>query len=204
MPADGAAGSAAADETAFKREIVALIPFLRAFARSLAGDATWADDLAQEAMLKAWSARRSFEPGTNLKAWSFIILRNHFYSEKRRAWRQVAWDQEKAERTLTATSNPVATLELDEVRRALHELPDVQRDALVLVGAGGFSYDEAALICGCAVGTIKSRVNRARTALADILASGDFAPAGADGVGAQAAMEAIVDDAKRIASKSAA
>jgi RNA polymerase sigma-70 factor (ECF subfamily) len=203
MPAE-VTGCAAPDETAFKREIVALIPFLRAFARSLAGDAAWADDLAQEAMLKAWNARRSFQSGTNLKAWAFVILRNHFYSEKRRAWRQVAWDQEKAERTLTATSNPVATLELDEVRRALRELPDVQRDALVLVGAGGFSYDEAALICGCAVGTIKSRVNRARTTLADILASGNYARAETGGVGAQGAMEAVFDDAKRIASKSAA
>jgi RNA polymerase sigma-70 factor (ECF subfamily) len=203
MPAE-AAGSAALDDSAFKREIITLIPFLRAFARSLAGNAAWADDLAQEAMLKAWNARRSFQPGTNLKAWAFVILRNHFYSEKRRAWRQVAWDQEKAERTLTAISNPIAALELDELRRALLELPDAQRDALVLVGAGGFSYDEAAQICGCAVGTIKSRIYRARAALADILASGNFAPAGSGGVDAQGAMEAIFDDAKRIASKSAA
>lgn len=192
------------DDAEFKRELVELIPYLRAFARSLARDASAADDLTQEALLKAWDARDSFERGTNLKAWAFMILRNHFYSEKRRSWRQAAWDQEKAERTLEATSDPVAAIELDELRRALAELPSEQRDALVLIGAGGFSYEEAAQICGCAIGTIKSRVNRARKALEAIIESGRFAPAGADGVGADEAMETIVDDAKRIASHHAA
>jgi RNA polymerase sigma-70 factor (ECF subfamily) len=188
------------DDEAFKRELVPLIPYLRAFARSLARDPAAADDLAQEALLKAWDARASFQPGTNLKAWTFMILRNHFYSEKRRAWRQAAWDQEKAERTLTAASDPEAAVELDELRRALDVLAPEQRDALVLIGAGGFSYEEAAHICGCAVGTIKSRVNRARKALESIIESGNFAAAGAGGIGATEAMEAIVDHAKRIAS----
>jgi RNA polymerase sigma-70 factor (ECF subfamily) len=191
-------------DQAFKKELTALIPYLRAFARSLANDPAAADDLAQEALLKAWDARASFEPGTNLKAWAFMILRNCFYSEKRRSWRQAAWDQEKAERTLTAASDPAAAIELDELRRALAELPTEQRDALVLIGAGGFSYEEAAQICGCAVGTIKSRVNRARKALEAIIESGSFAAAGADGVGASDAMESIVDHAKRIASDFAA
>jgi RNA polymerase sigma-70 factor (ECF subfamily) len=192
--------SSPADEETFKRELTALIPYLRAFARSLANDPSAADDLAQEALLKAWDARSSFQPGTNLKAWTFMILRNCFYSEKRRSWRQAVWDQEKAERTLTATSDPDSSIELDELRRALAELPAEQRDALVLIGAGGFAYEEAAQICGCAVGTIKSRVNRARKALEAIIASGNFAPAGSDGVGANDALESIVDDARRIAS----
>src|SRR5262245_61934445 len=112
-----------ADDETFKRDLVALIPYLRAFARSLAREHAAADDLAQEALLKAWDARASFQPGTNLKAWTFMILRNHFYSEKRRAWRQAAWDQEKAERTLTAAAGPAAAMEMDEMHRALAELP---------------------------------------------------------------------------------
>ena len=189
----------ALDDREFKRDLAELIPFLRAFARSLCGNAAAADDLAQETLLKAWKSRDRFEPGTNLKAWTFMILRNHFYSEKRRDWRQAAWDQEKAERTLTAASDPGAVLELDELRRALAQIPEEQREALILVGAGGFAYEEAANICGCAVGTIKSRVNRARKALEGVLASGDFAKSGDDGVNADGAMEAILNEANRIA-----
>ena len=95
-----------ADDNAFKRELVALIPHLRAFARTLCGDPTAADDLAQDAMLKAWDARASFQMGTNMKAWTFMILRNQFYSEKRRSWRQNQLDQEAAERTLVAVDDP--------------------------------------------------------------------------------------------------
>src|SRR5690606_14806339 len=90
------------DAVGFRRELVALIPHLRAFARTLCGDPTAADDLAQDAMLKAWDARASFQMGTNMKAWTFMILRNQFYSEKRRSWRQNQLDQEAAERTLVA------------------------------------------------------------------------------------------------------
>jgi RNA polymerase sigma-70 factor (ECF subfamily) len=187
------------DDSAFKDDLVELIPFLRAFARTLCGDTATADDLAQETLLKAWKSRRQFEPGTNLKAWTYMILRNHFYSEKRRAWRQAAWDDEKAERTLTAASDQAAVLELDELRRALAELPPEQREALMLVGAAGFAYDEAARICGCAVGTIKSRVNRARKALEAIHDSGAFARSSEDPVAAEGAMEAILEEAHQIA-----
>ena len=92
-------------DTAFKRELVTLIPHLRAFARTLTGDPTAADDLAQDAMMKAWDARASFQLGTNMKAWTFMILRNQFYSEKRRSWRQSQLDQEAAERTLVAVDD---------------------------------------------------------------------------------------------------
>src|SRR5512135_1045669 len=157
------------DDEAFKRELITLIPHLRAFARTLAGEPAAADDLAQDAMLKAWDARASFQMGTNMKAWTFMILRNQFYSEKRRSWRQSQLDQEAAERTLVAVDDPEAPVALDELRQGLAMLPAEQREALILVGAGGFAYEEAAEICNCAVGTVKSRVSRARRALIAIL-----------------------------------
>ena len=145
-----------ADDAAFKTELVTLIPHLRAFARTLTGDPTAADDLAQDAMMKAWDARASYQMGTNMKAWTFMILRNQFYSEKRRSWRQSQLDQEAAERTLVAVDDPEAPVALDELRQALKTLPEEQREALILVGAGGFAYEEAAEICGCAVGTVRA------------------------------------------------
>jgi len=157
------------DDHAFKSELASLIPHLRAFARSLCGDAALADDLAQDAMLKAWKARASFEPGSNMKAWTFTILRNLFYSEKRRSWRRQPLDPEVAEATLVASDKPSDNLELLSLRNALLMLPDDQREALVLVGAGGMAYEEVAEICGCAVGTIKSRVSRARRAVIQII-----------------------------------
>jgi RNA polymerase sigma-70 factor (ECF subfamily) len=152
--------------------LVVLIPHLRAFARTLTGDADPADDLAQDAMMKAWDARASYQMGTNMKAWTFMILRNQFYSEKRRSWRQTQLDQEAAERTLVAVDDPESPVALDELRLALGTLPEEQREALILVGAGGFAYEEAAEICQCAVGTVKSRVSRARKALQATLETG--------------------------------
>ena len=158
----------------FQKELVQLIPHLRAFARTLTGDPTAADDLAQDAMIKAWDARESFQIGTNMKAWTFMILRNQFYSEKRRSWRQTQLDQEAAERTLVAIDNPADPIALDELRLGLKMLPPEQREALILVGAGGFAYEEAAAICNCAVGTVKSRVSRARRALQTLLDDGKY------------------------------
>ena len=161
-------------DDAFKTELTGLIPQMRAFARSLCRDATAADDLAQDALLKAWNNRASYQAGTNMKAWTFMILRNQFYSDKRRSWRSTQLDPEVAERTLVAVSNPIASLELDEVRRALAKLPEDQREALILIGAGGLSYEEVSEICGCAIGTIKSRVSRARDRLAALLEDGAY------------------------------
>lgn len=185
----------AASEAVFKRDLVALIPHLRAFARTLCGDAAAADDLAQDAVLKAWDARSSFQMGTNMKAWTFMILRNQFYSEKRRSWRQSQLDQEAAERTLVAADDPEAPVALDEMRLAMGMLPSEQREALILVGAGGFAYEEAAEICGCAVGTVKSRVSRARRALQNILERGAY---DRDGSPAGDAMKSILADAERL------
>ena len=184
-------------ELQFKKELVNLIPHLRAFARTLAGNPTAADDLAQDAMMKALDARASYQMGTNMKAWTFMILRNQFYSEKRRSWRQTQLDQDAAERTLVAVDDPQSPVALDELRMGLKMLPPEQREALILVGAGGFAYEEAAEICGCAVGTVKSRVSRARKALQAILDSGEYER---DGRSASDAMTSILADAQRLSS----
>ena len=190
-----AAKPPSADDEGFKRELVTLIPHLRAFARTLTGDPTAADDLAQDAMMKAWDARASYQMGTNMKAWTFMILRNQFYSEKRRSWRSTQLDQEAAERTLVAVDDPEAPVALDELRQALQTLPEEQREALILVGAGGFAYEEAADICNCAVGTVKSRVSRARKALQATLERGGYAR---DGKSAGDAMRTILGEADRL------
>jgi RNA polymerase sigma-70 factor (ECF subfamily) len=182
-------------ETAFRKELVALIPHLRAFARTLAGNPAAADDLAQDALIKAWDARATYQMGTNMKAWTFMILRNQFYSEKRRSWRQIQLDQDAAERTLVAVDNPEAPVALDELRQGLAMLPPEQREALILVGAGGFSYEEAGDICRCAVGTVKSRVSRARRALQTILDDGQY---DRDGRSAGEAMSSIVAEVEQL------
>jgi RNA polymerase sigma-70 factor (ECF subfamily) len=187
------------DGAAFQAELTALIPRMRAFARTMCGDATAGDDLAQEVLLKAWSARASYQPGTNLKAWLFMIMRNQFYSEKRRSWRSVPLDQEMAEQTLVASSNPGAIVELDELRRAMMCLPDEQREALILVGAGGWSYEEVAEMCECAVGTVKSRVSRARDRLALIFAEAAIPKDDIRPSGAMAAILAQYQTAQRFA-----
>jgi RNA polymerase sigma-70 factor, ECF subfamily len=157
--------------TDFKAALMEVTPHLRAFARSLCGNPTQADDLVQDALLKAWNARESYTENTSFKAWTFTILRNAFYSEKRRSWRSTGLEPGVAEATLVASDDPDKGLELVALRNALEHLPQDQREAIILIGAGGMAYEEAAEIVGCAVGTIKSRVSRARKALADILNS---------------------------------
>jgi RNA polymerase sigma-70 factor (ECF subfamily) len=186
------------DEDLFRKELTELIPHLRAFSRSLCGNATLADDVAQDAMLKAWKARSKFKPGSNMKAWTFTILRNQFYSIKRRSWRATSLDQEVAEQTIVAQSDQEKSVELNELRRGLDSLKDDQREALILVGASGLSYEEAAEICDCAVGTIKSRVSRARKALETIMDNASF-DTKADGVSALDAMAEILGEADHLA-----
>ncbi len=188
------------DEEVFRQELTALIPHLRAFSRSLCGNATLADDVAQDALLKAWKARHKFRPGSNLKAWTFTILRNQFYSIKRRSWRATSLEPEVAEQTIVANTDPEQSVHLNELRRGLDMLKDDQREALILVGASGLSYEEAAEICDCAVGTIKSRVSRARKALETIMDSGRFDD-NPDKVRALDAMSTILQEADTIAGK---
>jgi RNA polymerase sigma-70 factor (ECF subfamily) len=152
-----------------KQSLLGLIPNLRAFAVSLCGDIERADDLVQETLLKAWNHLDSFEEGTNLRAWLFTILRNTYFSECRRRRREVEDRDGSKAADLSVHPEQPGHLDMQDFRQALDGLPLDQREALVLVGAAGFSYEEAAEISGCAVGTIKSRVNRARSKLTDML-----------------------------------
>ncbi|MES2753591.1 MAG: sigma-70 family RNA polymerase sigma factor [Pseudomonadota bacterium] len=156
----------------FKVQLGQVIPHLRAFGRSLSGSRDLADDLVQETLLKAWAARLRFQAGTNMRAWTFIILRNLYLSQMRRARFKGEWDDLVADRILAAPASQDKHVELGDMQRALLHLPQPQREALILVGAGGFAYEEAAEICQVAVGTIKSRVARGRVALEQILSGG--------------------------------
>jgi RNA polymerase sigma-70 factor (ECF subfamily) len=159
----------------FKESLTKIIPHLRAFARTLCGDKDVADDLVQETMMKAWAARTKFEAGSNFKAWTFTILRNHYFSQTRRRRFSGEWDDLTAERILAAPASQTMSVELRDLSRALQQLPAPQREALILVGAGGISYEETAEIAGVAVGTVKSRVARGRAALEAIFESGILA-----------------------------
>jgi RNA polymerase sigma-70 factor, ECF subfamily len=154
----------------FKQELVDAIPMLRGFARSISGNHDRADDLVQETLAKAIANRDKYRQGTNLHAWLVTILRNQYYSEGRRRWREVSDAEGTHAARMTQPPGHDSHLEMREFLSALQVLPPDQREALILVGASGFSYEEAAEICDCAVGTIKSRVSRARARLAEILA----------------------------------
>jgi RNA polymerase sigma-70 factor (ECF subfamily) len=149
--------------------LIAEMSSLRAFGVSLCGDKERADDLVQETLFKAWNHLDSFREGTNLKAWLFTILRNTYFSERRKRRREVEDADGSYAAQLASPPEQPGHMEMQDFRAVLARLPDDQREALILVGAAGFSYEEAAQISGCPVGTIKSRVNRARSRLADLL-----------------------------------
>ena len=150
-------------------DLLAVIPNLRAFAVSLCGNIDHADDLVQETLVKAWTNIDSFAKGTNLRAWLFTILRNIYYSEYRKRRREIADPDGAFAAKLSTAPAQSGHMDMLDFRAALQELPDDQREALILIGASGLSYEEAAGICGCAIGTMKSRVNRARNRLAEML-----------------------------------
>jgi RNA polymerase sigma-70 factor (ECF subfamily) len=152
-------------EASMQNRLMAAVPSLRAFAISLCGNVDRADDLVQEALMRAWGAIDRFEPGTNLNAWLFTILRNLFHSEYRKKRREVEDADGSYAAKLKVNPDQQAYLDFEDFRSALAKVPSDQREALLLVGAQGMSYEEAARICGVAVGTIKSRVNRARNRL---------------------------------------
>jgi RNA polymerase sigma-70 factor (ECF subfamily) len=152
-------------EQAWRDEVVAMIPALRAFAWSLSHNGSDADDLVQDTLIKAWTNRDKYEPGTNLRAWLFTILRNTYYTQITRRRREVRDERGEYASTLNAPPTQDWTVAMRALQAALRELPPEHREALILVGAAGLSYEEAAEICGCALGTIKSRVNRARAKL---------------------------------------
>src|SRR5215469_9766277 len=163
-----------------RESMLAAVPGLRAFAMSLCGKMDRADDLVQETLLRALTHIDSFEPGTNMSAWLFTILRNLFRSEYRKRRREVEDGDGRFSANLKSQPGQPSHMEFQEMRAALAQLPPDQREALILVGASGFSYEEAAHICGTAVGTIKSRVNRARSRLAELLAIKDLTDIGPD------------------------
>jgi RNA polymerase sigma-70 factor (ECF subfamily) len=146
-----------------------MIPALRAFAWSISRNGSDADDLVQDTLIKAWSHRDKFEPGTNLRAWLFTILRNTYYTAIVRRRREVRDEDDQYARSMTSAPTQEWGLAMKALQTALDQLPTEHREALILVGAAGLSYEEAADICGCALGTIKSRVNRARTRLLKLM-----------------------------------
>ena len=183
------------ETVAFKDGLLAAIPNLRAFAISLCGAADKADDLVQEALVRAWDKQDTFQPGTNMRAWLFTILRNEFYSQMRKRGREVS----DADGALTAAMaihpEQAGKLDMQDLQAALAHLPDDQREAIILIGATGLSYEEAANICGCAVGTVKSRVSRARTRLGELLGVSDSNEFGPDGVSTHVMNRPLVGNA---------
>ena len=151
------------------KELLRSIPNLRAFAISLSGNSDKADDLVQETILKAWMNINSFTPGTNLNAWLFTILRNLHYSNYRKYKQEIPDIDGEFSSNLVSLPDQEDHVDFLNLKNALNKLPHDQREAIILIGASGFSYEEAARICGCAVGTLKSRVNRARAKLAQLL-----------------------------------
>lgn len=150
----------------FGDALILAIPNLRAFARSLCGDAQLSNDLVQETLLKAWSHKDSFVEGSNLKAWLFTILRNTYFTHYRKSQREEL-DEDAAAMSVAVPPDQLSHLEFDDMRRAMMRLTPDHREALLLITAEGFSYEDAAHVCGCAVGTMKSRVNRARSRLVE-------------------------------------
>ncbi|MBX9815344.1 MAG: RNA polymerase subunit sigma-70 [Proteobacteria bacterium SG_bin5] len=185
----------ALSDAEFKAQLAQVIPHLRAFGRSVSGSRDLADDLVQETLMKAWAARKRFQAGTNMRAWTFIILRNLYLSQMRRSRFRGEWDDLVADRILAAPAGQDKQVELGDMQRALMHLPQPQREALILVGAGGFAYEEAAEICGVAVGTIKSRVARGRVALEALLTGGMLSSRRShSNAGGRSALETIMSD----------
>lgn len=178
----------------FRRGLIAEMTHVRAFARSLcAGRQDEADDIAQEALAKAWASRASFTPTSPLRAWLFTIVRNIFRDGRRKAWRETLVDNMESVGGSASGREAPAKLELDEARRALSVLEEDQREALVLVAVAGFSIEEAAQICDTKPGTIKSRIARARQRLERAYQSGEIGAR--DEVAGAPALDALLEEA---------
>ncbi len=159
-----------------EEELVSHLPALRAFAISLTRNKSTADDMVQDTIVKAWTNIQKFKPGTNMRAWLFTILRNNFYSERRKMRREVADIDGEITASLAEKPAHDGRLQLQDFKRAFDTLPVEQRETLILVGASGFSYEEAAEMCGVAIGTIKSRANRGRKRLSELMHIGEDGP----------------------------
>ncbi|SFI48022.1 RNA polymerase sigma factor [Jannaschia pohangensis] len=152
-----------------REELLEHLPALRAFALSLTRNGATADDMVQDTVVKAWTNMDKFKVGTNMRAWLFTILRNTYYSSRRKLNREVSDPEGTFTASLSVKPDHDGRMNLTDFHKAFVTLPDEQREALILVGASGFSYEEAAEMCGAAVGTIKSRANRGRAKLAELL-----------------------------------
>jgi len=161
----------------WRNAVIALLPPLRAFAWSLSRNSADADDLVQDTLIKAWTNKDKFEPGTNLRAWLFTILRNTYYTAAIKRRREVADEDGKHAARLSTAPTQEWSVAMKAMQAALQQLIPEHREALILVGAAGLTYEEAAEICGCALGTIKSRVNRARARLLRIMDADDASEA---------------------------
>jgi RNA polymerase sigma-70 factor (ECF subfamily) len=160
-------------DQAFVDEVLTSVTSLRAFAVSLTRDADQANDLVQETVLRAISKHEQFAAGTNMQAWLFTILRNQFFSERRKSLREVEDVDGSYAETMISIPDQEDRIMMHDLETALGKLPESQREAIMLVGADGLSYEEAAQALGCAVGTVKSRVNRARNCLAEVMRLAD-------------------------------
>lgn len=198
-PAKQGGAKPAADEARFQKALIAEMAHVRAFARSLcAGRQDEADDLAQEALSKAWAARASYEPSLPLRAWLFTITRNLYRSDRRKKWRETLLANMEEIGGATTGRETAAKIELDDARRALSVLEEDQREALVLVAVAGFSIEEAAAICDTKEGTIKSRISRARVRLEEAYRKGQIGQGSAGGVHA---LDALIEEAHARASR---
>jgi RNA polymerase sigma-70 factor, ECF subfamily len=180
-----------------RSDLLAAIPRLRAFAVSLCGRSDRADDLVQETLVKAWANMASFHVGTNMMAWLYTILRNEFYTEFRKRRHDVPDTDGMYAARLTSQATQESHIEFQDFRAALARLADDQREALILIGASGLSYDEAAQVCGCAVGTMKSRVHRARSKLAELLSPHGAGAGKADKLMGRALGELVHDSSRQ-------
>ncbi|MCK0120445.1 RNA polymerase sigma factor [Loktanella sp. F6476L] len=157
----------------YRDELISHLPALRAFAISLTRSRSAADDAVQDAVLKALVNFDKYEPGTNMRAWLFTILRNTYYSSRRKYHREASDPDGLLTAGLAVKPDHDGRLQYNDFMKAFSQLPDDQREVLILVGASGFSYIEVAEMTGVALGTVKSRVNRARARIAEILELGD-------------------------------
>lgn len=186
-------------EAEFHKELTAAIPHLRAFARMLCGDRDRADDLAQETLMKAWAARDRYVAGSSFRAWTYTILRHHYFGQIRRQRFVGDYDEAEAERILNTHGSQESRLEATDVLRALAILPAAQREVLVLVSIGGVSYEEIAEICGVALGTVKSRIARARATLSATIESGELPDARASFVLKGEVLDAFMAELHKVA-----
>lgn len=185
----------------FARALTRLAPELRAFAKSLCRDVIDADDLVQETFLKAWAARARYRNDDGLRAWTFTILRNGFYSSRRKAGRVTSVDPAQLEDARAEAPQSEPRLMLEALRGALGELPQDQRDTLLLAALSGMDHSEIAQAAGCAVGTVKSRLSRARRTVAAKMESGAPAPARAAADPSAALMQATAEAGRRLGSR---